>query len=89
MDKSTWKKPKVKTPDSLRKGAGQGALAPPTLRYGPVGDSAPPLRLKAAGMAERFPFGPDTARTPFPLVNSAPLRIGPDRSRARSGKADP
>ena len=28
-------------------------------------------------------------RTPFPLVNSAPLRIGPERSRARSGGADP
>ena len=32
--------------------------AAPTLRYGPAGDSAPWLRLKAAGMAERFPFGP-------------------------------
>ena len=26
-------------------------------RYGPAGDSAPRLRLKAYGMAERFPFG--------------------------------
>ena len=34
-------------------------------RYGPAGDSAPQLRLKAAGMTERFPFGPaSTARNP-------------------------
>ena len=26
---------------------------------------------------------------PFPLVSSVPLRIGPERSRARSGEADP
>ena len=33
--------------DSLRKQAGQAAGAAPALRYGPTGDSAPPLRLKA------------------------------------------
>ena len=27
----------------------------------PAGDSAPRLRLKASGMAERGPFGPSTA----------------------------
>ena len=46
--------------DSLRREAGQAADAVPTLRYGPAGDSAPRLRLKAAGMAERFPFGAST-----------------------------
>ena len=40
------------------------AGAAPTLRYGPAGDSAPRLRLKASGMAERLPFGPSTARKP-------------------------
>ena len=51
--------------DSLRRGASQAAGAAPTLRYGPAGDSAPRLRLKAAGMTERFPFGPaSTARMP-------------------------
>ena len=57
------------------------------LRYGPAGDSAPRLRLKATGMAERFPFGPSTARSnlttrpapPFPLVSSA--SFGSARSR--------
>ena len=50
------------------------------LRYGPAGDSAPRLRLKAAGLTERFPFGPSTrpdSPPPFPLVNSASLQIGP------------
>ena len=56
-------KTQPKTPDSLCPGASQAAGATPTLRYGPTGDSAPRLRLKAAGMAERFPFGPaSTAR---------------------------
>ena len=40
--------------------ASQAAGAAPTLRYGPAGDRAPRLRLKASGMAERFPFGPST-----------------------------
>ena len=62
-------------PDSLRREASQAAGAAPTLRYGPAGDSAPRLRLKAAGMTERFPFGPSTRpeatrqpgpSTPFP-----------------------
>ena len=57
--------PERTAPDSLRREASQDAGAAPTLRYGPVeswclryawaaGDSAPRLRLKAAGMAERF-----------------------------------
>ena len=33
--------------DSLRREASQAAGAAPTLRYGPAGDSAPRLRLKA------------------------------------------
>ena len=53
-------KPESKPPDSLRREASQAASAAPTLRYGPTGDSAPRLRLKASGMAERFPFGPST-----------------------------
>ena len=51
------KNPSPKPPDSLRREASQAAGAAPTLRYGPAGDSAPRLRLKASGMAERFPFG--------------------------------
>ena len=47
MDKSTWENPKVKTPDSLRAGGRSSRYAAPTLRYGPAGDSAPTLRLKA------------------------------------------
>ena len=46
---------------------GRSREAPPypDWRYGPAGDSAPQLRLKAAGMTERFPFGPaSTARNP-------------------------
>ena len=42
----TTTKPNPKPPDSLRQGASQAAGAAPTLRYGPAGDSAPPLRLK-------------------------------------------
>ena len=30
-----------------------------------------------------------STRPPISLVNSHPLRIGPERSRARSGEADP
>ena len=36
----------------VRREASQAAGAAPTLRYGPAGDSAPRLRLKASGMAE-------------------------------------
>ena len=53
-------KPESKPPDSLHREASQAAGAAPTLRYGPAGDSALRLRLKAAGMAEREPFGPST-----------------------------
>ena len=52
--------------DSLRREASQAAGAAPTLRYGPTGDSAPRLRLKASGMAERLPFGPE-ARPECPV----------------------
>ena len=51
-------KPESKPPDSLRREASQAAGAAPTLRYGPAGDSAPRLRLKASGRAERFSSGP-------------------------------
>ena len=61
-------------PDSLRQGASQAAGAAPTLRYGPAGDSAPRLRLKASGMTERFPFGPSTR--PQPLVWSCSGGVG-------------
>ena len=44
-------------PSSARKSRSWSAGAAPTPRYGPAGDSAPRLRLKASGMAERFPFG--------------------------------
>ena len=57
--------PERTAPDSLRREASQAAGVAPTLRYGPAGDSAPRLRLKAAGMTERFPFGPNPP-PPFP-----------------------
>ena len=66
-------------------------------RYGPAGDSAPQLRLKAAGMTERFPFGPSTARSlttrpihPLsPREQRRPLRVtaAPDRARSSCGPA--
>ena len=58
------------------------------LRYGPAGDSAPRLRLKAAGMTEREPFGPNP-QPPFSLVNSASFGSVRKPSRARSGEAYP
>ena len=53
-DNETEPKTRIKPPDSLRQEASQAAGAAPTLRYGPAGDSAPRLRLKASSMAERF-----------------------------------
>ena len=83
-------KTQPKTPDSLRREASQAAGAAPTLRYGPAGDSAPRLRLKASGMTERFPFGASTRPAPPSFPHKQPsLRIGPEPSRARSGEADP
>ena len=67
-----------KTPDSLRREASQAAGAAPTLRYGPAGDSAPRLRLKASGMAEREPFGPkqpDNQNHPPPFPRKQRLWI--------------
>ena len=60
--------PQPKTPDSLRREASQAAGAAPTLRYGPAGDSAPRLRLKAfLVLTERFlsarPHGPTPPRS--------------------------
>ena len=66
-------KPNPKPPDSLRREASQAAGAAPTLRYGPAGDSAPRLRLKASGMAERLPFGA--------VHGPKLLRIGPHAVR--------
>ena len=51
--------------DSLRREASQAAGAAPTLRYGPAGDSAPRLRLKAFWYGRKVPFRPGhTARMP-------------------------
>ena len=61
-------------------------FATPTLRYGPAGDSAPMLRLKAL-VWPKGTFRPGHGPKPKPLfflVNSHPLRIGPERSRARN-----
>ena len=57
------------------------AGAAPTLRYGPTGDSAPRLRLKAAGMTERFPFCPSTR----PPLSPREQRVSPDRPAAVQG----
>ena len=81
---------RFQTPDSLRREASQAAGAAPTLRYGPAGDSAPRLRLKASGMAERFlsarphgPKQPDNQDHPpsFPRKQ----RLPPDRPAAVQG----
>ena len=58
------------------------------LRYGPAGDSAPRLRLKASSMAEREPFGPSTRPEPplFPREQRPPLgsaRSSPGREAAK------
>ena len=60
------------------------------LRYGPAGDSAPRLRLKASWYDRKVPFGPSTRPDPplFPHKQSS-LRIGPQQSRARIGEANP
>ena len=58
--------PERTAPDSLRREASQAAGAAPTLRYGLTGDSAPRLRLKASGMAERLPFRPYQPSEPQP-----------------------
>ena len=77
-----------KTPDS-RRGASQAAGAAPTLRYGPAGDSAP-LRLKAAGMAERFlPARPHGPNAPFSLVNSHPFGSARSSPGREAAKEDP
>ena len=44
----------------------QGALRLLRFAAALAGDSTPLLRLKRLGMAERLPFGPDTARNPNP-----------------------
>ena len=55
-------KTQPETTDSLRQGASQGA---PTLRYGPAGDSASQLQLKAAWERRDRPpptFGPNVTQ---------------------------
>ena len=52
--------------------AGGSRSAAPTLRYGPAGDSAPGLRLKAAGIGRKVPFRPATR----PNQGSAPGLYG-------------
>ena len=69
--------------DSLRKQAGQAAGAAPTLRYGPTGDSACPLRL-GVYYGRKVPFRPvHTARMPpfFPREQ----RVSPDWPAAVQG----
>ena len=59
----------LKTPDSLRQGASQATDAASYAALRPLRVTAPPrLQLKAAGMTERFPFGPSTRpeNPPFP-----------------------
>ena len=68
--------------DSRSREASQAAGAAPTLRYGPAGDSAPRLRLKASGMAERFPFGASAARS---LTTSPIHPLSPREQRRPSG----
>ena len=76
--------------NSLRKGAGQGAPAPPTLRCGPAGDFAPPLRLRRpVGPKGSLPARQVRPEPPLSLVNDAAPRIGPERSRARERQSGP
>ena len=75
--------PERTAPDSLRREASQAAGAAPTLRYGLTGDSAPRLRLKAAGMAERFL----SARSPLFQSKDEPeemIRVGCGRTDCNS-----
>ena len=80
-------KTQPKTPDSLRPEASQAAGAAPTLRYGPAGDSAPRLRLKAAWeRGERPAFG----EGPLPSVCIPVGRLpGPHAGRTTSTGHDP
>ena len=55
--------------------AGGSRSAAPTLRYGPTGDSAPRLRLKGAGMAERFLSGASGTRVAVSLAQTPRDRI--------------
>ena len=68
MDKSTWEKPKVKTPDSRSAGAGQAVAR--LLRFAMALRVTPPHRCGSRRWYGRtLPFGPDTARNhnpPFP-----------------------
>ena len=62
------------------------------LRYGPAGDSAPRLRLKAPGMTERFPFGPSTRpepTTPFFPREQRVFRIGPQAVQGAKRRSVP
>ena len=81
--------------DSLRKQAGQAAGAAPTLRYGPAGDSACPLRL-GVYYGRKVPFRPvHTARNSRdrtaqsrparPLVSPFPPQGSPLTRPAKSG----
>ena len=92
-DKGDANKTQPKTPDSLRQGASQAAVAAPTLRYGPAGDSAPRLRLKRLvwPFIIRLATRPRATRPEPPLFphKQPSLRIGPQQSRARSSKANP
>ena len=58
-----------------------------------VPEAQAPLRLKPQGgwYDRKVPFSarPHGPKSPFSLVNSASPQIGPERSRARSGEANP
>ena len=62
-------KPNPKPRIASAEKASQAAGAAPTLRYGPAGDSAPRLRLKASWYGRKAPFRP--VHGPNPVI--APL----------------
>ena len=66
MDKSTWEKPKVKTPDSLRAGAGQAATR--LLRCATALRVTPPQRCGSRRWyGRKVPFGPASPAQPPPF----------------------
>ena len=74
-------KTQPKPPDSLRPGASQAASAAPTLRYGPAGDSAPRLRLKASGERRTATSGAMLER----LIRAFLVVVGVARPPERAG----
>ena len=80
--------PERTAPDSLRREASQAAGVAPTLRYGPAGDSAPRLRLKASWYDRKVPFRPEPTTPLFPRKQRV-FRIGPQAVQSAKRRSVP